>query len=96
MIGLNEGCLTVGFEDDDGLRLYVALVKELAQLVPLLGHVHLLRVEVVLPEDHAVPLILQNRLCFVLVQGPGRSPSIQIFFELCLLVILPLLEEIVL
>ena len=64
-----EGCLTVGFEDDDGLRLDVSLVKFLAQLVPLPRSTHLLRVEVVLPEDHAVTLILENWLWFSLCKA---------------------------
>ena len=52
----------VGPEDDDGLRLDVAAVEELPQLVlgPARRLQAPLRVQVVLPEDQAVTLVLKH------------------------------------
>ena len=51
----------VGPEDDDGLRLDVATVEEMPQLVlgPARRLQAPLRVQVVLPEDQAVTLVLK-------------------------------------
>ena len=66
-VGLPVGAVpaAVGPEDDDGLRLDVAAVEERPQLVlglalPILIPLQApLRVQVVLPEDQAVTLVLK-------------------------------------